>query len=302
METMKKFSGKPETDGSARAFSLINADDLCSIEIHPIANIFPTMAEGEFAALRDDIATHGQHEPIWLFDGSVIDGRHRLRACLALGIDAQARTYSGADPVGFIVSLNLHRRHLNESQRGMVAAKLAELPVGANQHAQICAPSQTAAAELLNVSRRTVQSAAKVNASGAPELAQAVEQGAVSVSAAATIATLPVEQQGAIVSGGSGEIRKAAAEIRGAKTKEPAHSEVDVLREALQEAQGNAAMLAEELEAYRAVEAGEHLQEIRQLQTLNRTLSSQLDDYINQNQQLKKQVKTLQRQAGGSHA
>lgn len=302
MDTMTKFSGKPETAGSARAFSVINAEDLRNLEIHPIANIFPTMGEAEFAALKDDISAHGQHEPIRLADGAVIDGRHRLRACAELGIDAQARSYAGVDPVGFIVSLNLHRRHLSESQRGMVAARLADLPVGTNQHAQICALSQTAAAELLNVSRRTVQSAAKVHASGAPELAQAVEQGAVSVSAAAKVATLPIEQQDAIVAAGPEQVRKAAADMRSAKPKEPEHSEADALREALQEAQGTAAMLAEELEAYRAVEAGEQVQEIRKLQTLNRTLSSQLDDYINQNQQLKKQVRALQRQVGGSHA
>ena len=72
----------------------------------------------------------------------------------------------------------------------MVAAKIATLPRGANQHAQICAPSQDSAAEMLNVSRRTVQAAAKVRDEGAPELVQAVERGSVSVSAASDIAEL----------------------------------------------------------------------------------------------------------------
>jgi hypothetical protein len=51
---------------------------------------------------------------------------------------------------------------LDESQRGMVADKLATLKRGDNQHAQICATSQAKAAELLNVSRRTVQHAREV--------------------------------------------------------------------------------------------------------------------------------------------
>ena len=51
---------------------------------------------------------------------------------------------------------NIERRHLDESQRAMYAARLAKL--GSNQYtregAQICAPSQSEAADRLHVSRR----------------------------------------------------------------------------------------------------------------------------------------------------
>jgi hypothetical protein len=56
----------------------------------------------------------------------------------------------------FVVSKKLHRHHLNESQRAMVAAKLAQVVRGSNQHVGISTPSQKDAAELLNVSRDTV--------------------------------------------------------------------------------------------------------------------------------------------------
>ncbi len=87
--------------------------------------------------------------------------------------------------MSFIVSLNLVRRHLSESQRAMVAAKIASLPKGANQHASIDAPSQADAAEMLNISRMSVQRARKVRESGDTKLIAAVESGEVTVSAAA---------------------------------------------------------------------------------------------------------------------
>src|SRR5690606_18766996 len=91
-----------------------------------------------------------------------------------------------ASLVPFVVSPNLKRRHLDESQRAMVAANIARLPLGANQHtASANLPTQAEAATMLNVSERTVRSARQVRDDGAPELVQAVEQGKVSVSAAA---------------------------------------------------------------------------------------------------------------------
>jgi N6-adenosine-specific RNA methylase IME4 len=98
--------------------------------------------------------------------------------------------------VKYVLDLNLVRRHLNESQRAMVAARLATLPRGVNQHAQICAPSQRDAAELLNVSRRTLQYAHNVQERAIPAIAAAVQQGQMPVSKAAVAARLsPAHQQ-----------------------------------------------------------------------------------------------------------
>ena len=99
-------------------------------------------------------------------------------------------------PVAYVVSLNLHRRHLNESQRAMVAARIANLPAhrppdrkSANLPGFEAAPdiSQAKAAEMLNVARSSVQRAATVRESGAPELIAAAEQGRVAVSTAAHV-------------------------------------------------------------------------------------------------------------------
>jgi len=74
----------------------------------------------------------------------------------------------------FIVSTNIRRRHLTESQRAMIASELAKLGLGANQHqegASIDAPSvkQNQAADMMQVSRAYVQRARQVQ-ENAPDL------------------------------------------------------------------------------------------------------------------------------------
>jgi N6-adenosine-specific RNA methylase IME4 len=123
--------------------------------------------------------------------------------------------YQGDDPISYVVSLNLRRRHLNESQRAIVAAKLAMLGLGANQHSE--GPSIEEASRLLNVGHASVERAKTVQRDGAAELIQAVERGGVSVSAAADVAALPKNEQREIVARGEKEILEAAKAIRAEK-------------------------------------------------------------------------------------
>jgi N6-adenosine-specific RNA methylase IME4 len=186
---------------------------------HGVANIFPMMTDAEFASLKADIAENGLREAVWLHpNGSIIDGRNRYNACTELGIVPEFREWNGdGSLVSFVVSLNLHRRHLTESQRAMVAAKLANMPEGRPNETTAsieAVVSQPEAAELLSVSRSAVQRAKAVQETGTPELIAAVERGQVSVSAAADVATLPQEQQAEIVAKGEKDILAAAKEIR----------------------------------------------------------------------------------------
>lgn len=193
-------------------------------EAHDIAGIFPMIQGAEFTELVADVREHGVREPIWLFEGKILDGRNRYAAANECGIECEVREYTGDDPVGFVLSLNLHRRHLNESQRAMVAASIANLPIGGdgrNQHtegtANLQTPSRAQAAEKLNVSERTVNTAKKVQRDGTPELTDAVQSGRVSVSAAADVATLPPDEQKEIVHAGPAAIREAAKAVREGK-------------------------------------------------------------------------------------
>ena len=184
------------------------------LTFHPAVELFPRMPESDYRTLVESIRDAGEVTTPIVLDpqGAVIDGRHRVEACIELDIEVPFRTYRGDDIFGHVIALNLHRRHLTESQRAMVAAKMATFRLGDNQYigqgAQICAPSdpqqsmfesdpvapqpapvsQSDAAQKLNVSRRAVQSATTVRNEGTPELVSAVESGKVSVSVAAKAA------------------------------------------------------------------------------------------------------------------
>src|SRR4051812_43210942 len=104
-----------------------------ALQYHPLADIFPLMEGKDFDELADDIAEHGLTDPITLDkpDGKIIDGRNRYRACVEKGVNPLFEVLpDSVDPVHFVLSRNVHRRHLNESQRAMVGTKLATLPKG----------------------------------------------------------------------------------------------------------------------------------------------------------------------------
>ena len=164
---------------------------------HEVANIFPMLNESELRELAEDIGKYGLREPIWLYEDKIIDGRNRYRACVLAGIEPEFREWDGKGSlIAFVVSLNLKRRHLDESQRAMVAGRIATL--GAHRPDKsdpIGAVSQPQAAEQLNISRHSVQRARQVLKKGAPELIEAVERGEMAVSRAANISKMPKEKQ-----------------------------------------------------------------------------------------------------------
>lgn len=93
-------------------------------EFHPLADMFPMLGDAELSELAEDIRANGQHEPIWLYEGKILDGRNRYCACAAAGVAPTFRTYEGDQPVAFVISLNLHRRHLTYDQRVGLALKV----------------------------------------------------------------------------------------------------------------------------------------------------------------------------------
>ena len=95
-------------------------------EFHSLANIFPMMTDQELESLKQDIQKNGLREPIYLFNGKIIDGRNRYLACLKAGIKPIFRNYKGneSDLLNFVISLNLHRRHLTTSQKACLSVDI----------------------------------------------------------------------------------------------------------------------------------------------------------------------------------
>jgi hypothetical protein len=195
-------------------------------EVHEMAQLFPLMDRAEYEAFLADIRDNGQREPIWIFEDKILDGRNRARACAELGIEVAVRVWQGDDPVAFVLSQNLHRRHLNESQRAAIAAEIASMRPGGQSvrrdgepntgtNRQICRFSQGDAAGLMNVSERSVRSARQVLDDGVAELVEAVKNGAVTLGAAEPISRLRACEQRKTVEDGPEAVRAKAAEIRG---------------------------------------------------------------------------------------
>lgn len=169
-------------------------------EFHELANLFPLMEGKELDDLAADIKANGQRDAILLYGGRILDGRNRYLACHSVGIEPRTAIWGGSeDLVAFVISKNLRRRHLSESQRADIAAQLrlrANLPV-------------EKAASLMNVSERSVKAATRVQTKGIPELAKAVQSGKVSVATAAKVAKMKPAKQRKLIQKGPEAIIKA---------------------------------------------------------------------------------------------
>ena len=210
------------------------------LRAHPATNCFPLMRGTDFEALVADIWKNGCRVPVVIFDDFLLDGRNRALACERAGLTVPWETLpAGAaqDATLAVMSLNLHRRHMEPGQRAMAAAKLANLPAGRptaaaaepaggaadsgkgrlvrpnGETAPIGAVSQTTAADRMNVSRRSTQRAAAIKDD--PDLAPAVERGHVAVGDAYRVRNEPPDVKRRAVE--AFEAGKAATLVRAVK-------------------------------------------------------------------------------------
>ncbi|HLE82209.1 MAG TPA: ParB/RepB/Spo0J family partition protein [Dehalococcoidia bacterium] len=158
---------------------------MTTLQPHKLASLFPAIPEEEFNQLVQDIRSGGLLEPIWLYEGKVLDGWHRYRAAKKAGVEPRAREWRGRDPLAFVVSMNVMRRHLNKGQRALLLVQAAEQEQklakrgGQSESAETADLSTEAIAKTLNVSERVVSQARRV--AKEPELPKLVLSGRLGV-------------------------------------------------------------------------------------------------------------------------
>lgn len=187
------------------------------MEFHEAANIFP-LDEENLETLADDIRDHGLQTPIELMGGKIIDGRRRFSACRMAGIKPTYRDVNPSDPISYVLSLNLHRRHLTPGQRAMCAARAREvydrqakerqkghggtapgkkktLVENLPQVKEESGKSRDQVGKAFGVSGKSVDHATKIIENGTPELVKAVDEGRMSINTATILSAEPDEVQ-----------------------------------------------------------------------------------------------------------
>lgn len=147
--------------------------------------MFPEIEGQDFQDLVDDIKKNGLRHDIILLDGMVLDGRNRLLACEAAGVKPKFDEYIGDNPLDFVVTENLSRRHLTDSQRAMIAAEIATAKRGNYSKSADSGISAADAAARMKVSTRSVETARRIKR-GSSSLASKVKRGEMSLHAAET--------------------------------------------------------------------------------------------------------------------
>lgn len=189
-----------------------------NLQFHELLTDLPLLEGEALQSLADDIKANGLLSPVELYQGKVLNGRNRCRACELAGVEPTTREVNPRDPVAYVMSANLHRLHQTPSQRAMMAAwargqydkqakerqEATRITDGKPPVVEIVPPpgkqvengkSRDKAGKAAGVSGRTVDKATKVRKEGIPALGKLVESGNLDVTKAAKIATLPKETQ-----------------------------------------------------------------------------------------------------------
>ena len=247
-----------------------------TMELHPLCTYFPRMSDDEFNSLKANIQDNGQTHPIYTLDGMILDGGNRYRALCELGIDPVIIEYTGSNPTQFILSSNLHRRHLTQGQSAaIVSASQSWVNAQAADNSQLRSAAQldtaTARAKQSGVGQRTQQLADKLVKEAPAELVKEVIDGKKS-------------------------LNKAIKEITPPKPVVPKPEPVPVVEQESREDQLNV-IIDEQQGAIKALEADNNvmlkvfesddrmsasIEEVKKLTELNRVLNERIIELMNE--------------------
>lgn len=264
-------------------------------ELHPLCTLFPRVTGAEFDALVQDIRANGLRQPIVLHNDMILDGGNRYRACLEAGVQPHFEHYEGESIVAFVLSANLHRRHLSAGQQAAIVASAQDWAKAqgrggdrkSDQSAILHFDSVQKRAAEAGASVRTQKMADKV-VKESPELGKKVAQGEV---------TLPEAMQ---------QLTGKRPGAKPAPAPEPVNHELEEAAQAIAELADENEKLRDRL-AIEAMDASEEEKTeashtINELRAKIKTLEAELDavkasrdGFQRENAELKKQVQMHQR-------
>ncbi len=224
------------------------------------------MPESQLLELVEDIKSHGQREPIVIFEEMILDGWHRHTACQIAGVSTRATDFEGENPAAFVESKNAHRRDITASQRAALIVALRQWrpseTIKPGEGATVAPLNPATNAEMAkaaNVSKRTIQYAKAAEAAG---LGKQVRAGDLTAAQAASMARLKDPKPKRTT-----ELEKAQNKIK----------EMDALIVDLRESITD---LIDTIEAYDHVslDADERVKEHRRLTAKVNALESQLNE------------------------
>ena len=180
-----------------RTKSIPTPEDWPELKYHDLSGLIEFGAGIDLGGVVRHMREHGydEGEPIILFEGKILDGRHRHRAAIQAEVVPVFRELTGKDPVAFVFK-KLLRQHLSGSQRAILAASFANLGRGRPKEIKgsidpFISESAEKAGEMLHVSEKSVDRALAVINDGTEKLQEAVKGGTISVSDAARVAKEP---------------------------------------------------------------------------------------------------------------
>jgi predicted oxidoreductase (fatty acid repression mutant protein) len=261
------------------------------LERHPLSAAFPDLNDEEFQALKESIKNNGQREKIVTFEGKILDGWHRHKACIELGIDPKFGVFTG-NVIDFVLDKNLLRRHLTPSQRAMALATCnAWRGIGSNQHDQLSHQYDTSLsvrelAKKAKVSKVTAQRAKVISVRGNKELQQRVRDGSLSLGKAIH----KLEPKGT-----SNKKQKPFVKSVGQREYEELQRLHKKLEDEFQEMADNYQVLAEDAQALYALKDREEFNLIKQLQFSVNNLTEARDRWQREAAEKHKQISFLKR-------
>ena len=214
------------------------------------AYIDPLTAD-EYEALERSLLAEGCRDALVLWNDILVDGHNRYGICQKHGLPfntvQNTRFQSMEDVHLWMIEQHLGRRSVSDYQRGVLALRKRAI-LGARQKAQRdtgstaatatsdaapdadadarppwddmpVAVSRAELAREAKLSSNQVSMIERIHAQAAPEVVEALKAGAISISAAAAVASLPEDEQRSAAQAGKAELRQAAKRARDARKR-----------------------------------------------------------------------------------